>query len=79
MKIRYECSDLIEELEEDIDIYGQNVECYAYFKKLEGYTVLFDYSLVEEDGLFEMEDEKVAQIMKAKDVLAILKEQNRII
>lgn len=47
MKIRYECSALIEEL--------------------------------EEDGLFEMEDEEVAQIMKAKDVLAILKEQNRII
>lgn len=40
MKISYECSALIEELEEDIDIYGQNVECYAYFKKLEGYIGL---------------------------------------
>lgn len=35
MKISYECSELIEELEEDIKEVG-NIDMYAFFEKVKG-------------------------------------------
>ena len=80
MKISYDCEDLIEELEADINEFG-NIDMYAFFKEIEGYTFLVDYDFIEDKmPLTTKELENcIAQIMKAKDILKILIEQNSII
>lgn len=81
MKISYECSDLIEELQEDILEFG-DIDMYAFFDKIQGYTFLTNYDfIVDEKPLQadELKDDTVVKIMKASEILKILEEQNRII
>ena len=70
----YECSDLIKELKIDIKEFG-NIEIYAFFKKIEGHTVLFNYDFIEEKhplSSLELEKNVIVQILQAKKVLNIL-------
>lgn len=81
MKISYECSDLIEELQEDILEFG-DIDMYAFFDKIQGYTFLTNYDfIIDEKPLQadELKDDTVVKIMKASEILKILEEQNRII
>ena len=81
MKISYECSDLIEELQEDI-LEFRDIDMYAFFDKIQGYTFLTNYDfIVDEKPLQadELKDDTVVKIMKASEILKILEEQNRII
>lgn len=80
MKNSYECYDLIVELECDIEEFG-DIDMYAFFGKVQGYTFLIDYDFVEEGkeiSAKEIENDTV-MIMKASEILKILKKQNSII
>lgn len=79
MKISYDCEDLIRELEEDIEEFG-NIEMYAFFDKIDGHTFITNYDFIEDEiQLTSKEiDDSIVQIMKAKDILKILKKQNDI-
>lgn len=81
MKISYECEELIKELEEDIEEFG-DFEAYAFFEKVQGFMVIINYDFIVEEAPIkskEFSKDTVVQIMKAKEILKILKEQNRII
>ena len=80
MNISYDSEDLIEELKRDIDEFG-NIEMYAFFEKINGITFLTNYDfIVEEDKLKAKEIENwVVMVLKAKKILKILEEQNKII
>ena len=81
MKISYECSDLIEELKQDIIEFG-DIEMYAFFEKIDGYTFLTNYDFISEEKPLsseEFEKSTVVQKMKASEILKILEEQNSII
>ena len=80
MNISYDSEDLIEELKRDIDEFG-NIEMYAFFEKINGITFLTNYDfIVEEDKLKANEIENcVVMVLKAKKILKILEEQNKII
>ena len=78
MKISYDCEDLIEELKENIAEFG-DIDMYAFFDKIEGFTVLTNYDFIEEEKPLspkEFEEDTVVQIMKASEILKILEEQN---
>lgn len=77
MKISYEC----EELKEDIEEFG-NIDMYAFFDTIDGVKVLTDYTLIVEDMPLkanEFDDTTEVQVMKAKDILTILEEENRVL
>ena len=81
MKISYECSDLIEELETDILEFG-DIDMYAFFKKINETMFLVNYDFIEDEAPLkseELKDRQIVQIMKAKKILEILKKQNSII
>lgn len=91
MKISYDCEELIEELKEDIEEFGENEEMYAFFEELEykipfsskidKCTFLTNYSFIEGQPLKQemLKEGTICQIMKAKEILEILEEQNKII
>lgn len=81
MKISYECEEIIEELKEDIEEFG-NIDMYAFFDTIDGVKVLTDYTLIVEDMPLqanEFDDTTEVQVMKAKDILTILEEENRVL
>lgn len=82
MKISYDCSDLITELKQDIIEFG-NIDCIAFFKKIEGQLVLFDYvfDITDEELQKLMQDKEIesCQKMKAENIYEVLLEQNEII
>lgn len=80
MKISYECSDLIEELKQDIKEFG-DIDMYAFFRNINGNTFLVDYDFIEDEMPLTSEElkDEIAQIMKASEILKILEEQNKII
>lgn len=78
-KISYECSELIEELEENIKEFG-NIDMYAFFEKVDDFLFLTNYDLIEEDMPLksqELKEDTIVQIIKAEDILKILKEQDK--
>lgn len=81
MKISYECSELIEELEKDIAEFG-DIDMYAFFEKIKGYTFLTNYDFINEEKpleVKELKDDTIVKKMKAKEILDVLKKQNSII
>lgn len=81
MKISYECEEIIEELKEDIEEFG-NIDMYAFFDMIDGIKILTDYTLIVEDmplQTSEFGDTTEVQIMKAKDILKILEEENSVL
>lgn len=81
MKISYECSDLIEELKNDINEFG-NIKMYAFFEKINGFLFLVNYDFISEElplQIKEFNETTMVQIMKAKEILKILEKQNSII
>lgn len=81
MKISYECSELINELKEDIKEFG-DIDMYAFFEKREGYTFITNYDFIEEEkplDVKELKEDTIIQIMKASEILKILEEQNEIV
>lgn len=63
--VSYECSDLIREVHEDIDIFGKHTMVYAVYKYLPKYkiNVIIDYMVCEQP---DDEPEEREQIRKFK-------------
>ena len=80
MKISYECSDLIEELKNDINEYG-DIDMYAFFDNIDGYTFLTNYDFISDENPLNSDElnNSIVQIMKASEILKKLKEQNEIL
>ena len=81
MKISFECSELIEELKQDIKEFG-DIEMYAFFEEVKGYTFLTNYDFISEEKSLsskEFKESTIVQKMKASEILKILEEQNSII
>lgn len=81
MKVSYECTQLINELKDDIAEFG-DIEMYAFFEKIKGYTFLTNYDFINEEKpleVKELKDDTIVKIMKATEILKVLKEQNYII
>lgn len=79
MKISYECSELIEELEADIEEFG-DIDMYAFFDKIKDNIFLTDYNFIDNNTISAKEVKKsTVQIMKASKILEVLKKQNSII
>lgn len=81
MNISYECSELIEELENDIKEFG-DIDMYAFFEKVDKYTFITNYDFISEEfplNLKELKDGTIIKIMKASEILKNLKEQNNAI
>ena len=72
MKLSYECSELIEELDSDIEEFG-DIDMYAFFDKI---TFLTDYDFIEDEP--KNVKTSTVQIMKASEILKILKKQNEL-
>lgn len=81
-KISYECSDLIEELKNDIEEFG-NIDMYAFFEKIQGNNFLTNYDFISKEMPLNENDfdnkDMIIQILKANEILKILEEQNKII
>jgi hypothetical protein len=75
MKISYECSELIEELELDIEEFG-NIDMYAFFDRIGGNIYLTDYDFIDNEP--KNVKTSTVQIMKASEILKILKKQNEL-
>lgn len=80
MKISYECEELIEELESDIKEFG-NIDMYAFFDEVNGYTFLTNYDFIDDEIKLKTEEigKSIVQILKAEKILEILKKQNEIL
>lgn len=79
MKISYECSELIEELEADIEEFG-DIDMYAFFDKINDNLFLTDYDFIDDNDISSREvKNSTVQIMRASKILEVLKEQNSII
>lgn len=79
MKISYECSELIEELEKDVKEFG-DIDMYAFFDKINDNLFLTDYDFIDNNDISVKEIKtSIVKIMKASQILEVLKEQNSII
>ena len=74
----YDASELIEEIKEDIDLYGKDYKCYVYYKKLHGYKVCTDYALEEdlENKVFNSEEGEFRVETTLIKALKIFKKEN---
>ena len=81
MKISYECSELIEELEEDIIKFGENEEVIVWCKNIDGTTIYTNYDFDTDMKIHSSEVEKDEYLIKIpmKDLLTKLREQNKIL
>ena len=79
-KFSYDCEELIEELEKDINEFG-DIEMYAFFENIQGKQIITNYDFIEEEKPLTSKEvgNAIVKIMKASEILKILKEQNKII
>lgn len=80
--ISYECSDLIEDLKQDIKECGGNKVVAVWCKEYEGVIIYTNYNfIVEEQPILksELKDGEFLKQMKMKELLILLEEQNKII
>lgn len=76
MNISYDCEEIIKELKEDIEEFG-NLYGIAIFKKVADIDILVDY-LLEVDNLNtkNLKANEIGIKLKYSDILAILEKQN---
>ncbi len=80
--IGYECSELIEELKEDIAKFGGDTLVTAWCKECEGVIIYTNYDFIEEDipiNESELKDKEFIKQMTMSALLVILEKQNEIV
>lgn len=78
----YESDDLIEELESDIEEFGEDQILYAMFENIDGYLALTNYDFItKEEPLTKEEKDSYCLVLelKACDILKLLKLQNKVL
>ena len=84
MKISYECSELIEEVQEDIAEFGSDTKVMVWFRRYPEYNTKFvvNYDFITEDDPItgdEVGENETLNILTLGELLEILQEQNEII
>ena len=80
-QVSYECSDLIEELKQDIEEFGGNTIVAVWCKDDNGVVVYTNYDFIEEDAPIrpeELENGEYLREMTMTALLMMLEQQNRI-
>lgn len=80
--ISFECSELIEELKEDIAEFGGDLTVAVWCKNLHGVTVYTNYDFITDDDPInksELQDGEFIQPMSMSALLTLLEKQNEII
>ena len=84
MKISYECSELIEEVQEDIAEFTADTKVMVWFRRYPEYNTKFvvNYDFITEDDPItsdEIGENETLNILTLGELLEILQEQNEII
>lgn len=80
--ISYECSELIEELKEDIVEFGGDTVVAVWCKDNSGVTLYTNYDFIDEDQPItekEVDDDEYIQKMTMSALLILLEKQNEIL
>lgn len=80
--ISYECSELIEELKQDITEFGENDIVLVWCKDYMGVIVYTNYDFISESmpvGNFEFDRDEFSKKMTMGELLKLLEKQNSVI
>ncbi len=80
--ISYECSELIEELKEDIVEFGGDTVVAVWCKDNSGVTLYTNYDFIDEEQPItekEVDDDEYIQKMTMSALLILLEKQNEIL
>ena len=81
-RVSYECSELIEELKEDIKEFGENEVVIVWCTMMHGVVIYTNYDFVDEDTPVteaELTEKEIITKMTMKELLILLEKQNEII
>ena len=79
--ISFECSDLIEELENDICEFGSNLMVEVVTENIEGVTIYKDYNFIDQEDTahkFTKKEGERTTIVDAAFLLRVYKKQNSV-
>lgn len=82
VKISYECSELIEELKQDIEEFGGDTIVAVWCKKNDGLTFYISYDFIDDEEPIkenELQDGEFLEQMTMTALLILLEEQNKIL
>lgn len=79
VRVTYECSELIEELKNDIEEFGGDTLVYVWCKNALGVTLYVNYDFIDEDDPVrpeEVKEDEYLQIMTMNALLVLLEKEN---
>lgn len=84
MKISYECSELIAEVQEDIAEFGPDTKVMVWFRRYPEYNAKFavNYDFITDDDPItgdEVGENETLNVLTLGELLKILQEQNKIV
>lgn len=81
MAISFDCSDLIEELKEDIDEFGEDLTLEVVTEEMEGVTIYKDYHFIGDDmgEKVSLSEGEHLQKITAVDLLMMYERENGIL
>lgn len=81
LKISYECSELIEELKQDIEEFGGDRVVAVWCKEYEGVTIYTNYDFITDDMPLENSEVngEVVKPMTMSALLILFEKQNEIL
>lgn len=81
--LSYESSEFINEIKEEISLYGCNKECIVFYKEEYGNLIFFEYALDEDMSNHDFNKKDLNKYnslrTKLKDALELFEHQNRIV
>ena len=82
MLIGFECSELINELKEDMAEFGDNEEIAVWCKDYDGATIYTNYDFINPESPIEpseLKNDEYIKLMTMGELLPLLEKQNSII
>lgn len=79
--VSYESGELIEEVKEEIKLYGNEHKAFAVFRTINGIQFVTDYFLYEEEmrDTYGLAEDEIAVQTTLQQLLAALKKQDEVI
>lgn len=79
--ISFDCSELIEELKEDIDEFGGDILVEVVTEERKGVTIYKDYNFIDNDKstAFKLSETEGVQKMTASALLLLYEQENSIL
>lgn len=82
LKISYECSELIEELKQDIEEFGGDTVVAVWCKEYAGVTIYTNYDFIEDEvssNNYKVNDDEFLRPMTMTALLFLFEKQNEIL